>query len=146
VDADEDGAGEDGGAEDEAGEDGGDVGIGEAGVEFPIAVGAVDMGVIGVVLAVAGDDALAEADTRWLAGGDAGPPVAECAGDATAETWAAGLDRTGADVCPVAAVKANVAAETATRAPMPNISSSGHHRRRGGRLPSPGGPPEPGAG
>ena len=66
VGADDDGAGEvggaedgvdvDGGVEDGADEDGGDVGIGEAGVVLPVAVGAGDMGV------VAGGDALAEAD------------------------------------------------------------------------------------
>jgi hypothetical protein len=60
----EDGAGEDGGAEDGADEDGGDVGLGEAGVELTIPVGAVVTGVIGIVLAVAGDDAVAEADAR----------------------------------------------------------------------------------
>jgi hypothetical protein len=129
-----------GGVEDGADEDGRTVGVGEAGIELPIAVGAVDMEVAGVMLAVAGDDALAEADTRWLAAGEVGPPVAGCA----VETWAAGLDRAGGGVCPAAAVKANVAAETATRPPMPNASTSGHHRRRRGRPPSPGGPPAPG--
>lgn len=134
----EDGADVDGGAEDGADEDGGDVGIGEAGMELAIVVGAVDMGV------VAGGDALTDADARRLAAGDEGPPVAGCVVGATAETWAAGLDRAGAGVCPVAAVNANVAAQTATRPPMPN--ASGHHRRRRGRPPSPGGPLAPGGG
>jgi hypothetical protein len=83
---------EDGGVEDGADEDGGIVGVIEAGVDWlPIMVGAGDIGVVGAMLAIAGDDALTEADTRWLAAGEAGP-VAGCAVGAAAETWAAGLD------------------------------------------------------
>jgi hypothetical protein len=143
----DDGAVEDGGVEDGADEDGGAVGVIEAGVELTIAVGAMGMGVVvGAMLAGAGDDAVAEADGRWLAAGEVGPPVAGCAAGAAGATWAAGLDRGGADTCPVAAVKANVTAETATRPPMPNASTSGHHRRRRGGPPSPGGRPAPGGG
>jgi hypothetical protein len=114
VGADEDGAGEvggavdgvdvEGGVEDGAVEDGRDVGDGEAGVVLPITVGTGDIGVVW------GGDALAEADVLLLAAGDVGPAVAGCAAGGTAETWAAGLDRAGGGVCPVAAVNANVAA------------------------------------
>jgi len=142
----DDGLVEDGGVEDGVVEDGRAMGVGEAGVELTIAVGAMGMGVVGAMLAGAGDDVLAEADGRWLAGGEVGPPVAGWAVDAAGATWAAGWDRGGAGGCPVAAVKANVTAETATRPPMPSASTSGHHRRRRGRPLSPGGPPAPGEG